>query len=198
MGDRANESESRPHIAPNPGLHYTGRQPTAVRSHTMSDSTNANAPLRPIERWLGNYSGDHLNRSNQRIHLVCVPAIVWTLIAALWAIPVPPALGQPGLWAGIALALALSYYWRLSRPLALGLLVAFVLMGLLSHVLYQRLGGGGLAIVAGIVFVIAWIGQFIGHHIEGKRPSFFTDLVYLLIGPLWTLSKLYRRLGWAY
>src|SRR3546814_10452242 len=110
----------------------------------MNDSINDNVPVRPIERWLGNYSGDHLNRTNQRIHLLCVPAIVWTVIAALWAIPVPPSLGQPGLWAGIALALALSYYWRLSRPLALGLLLVFVLMGVLSHVLYQRLGGSGL------------------------------------------------------
>jgi len=164
----------------------------------MNDSINDNTPVRPIDRWLGNYSGDHRNRANQRIHLVCVPAIVWAVIAALWAIPVPPSLGQPGLWAGIALALALGYYWRLSRPLALGLLLAFVLMGLLCHVLYQRLGGSGLAMLAGVVFVVAWIGQFIGHYLEGKRPSFFTDLVYLLIGPLWTLSKLYRRLGWAY
>src|SRR3546814_8390694 len=73
----------------------------------MNDSINDNVPVRPIERWLGNYSGDHLNRTNQRIHLLCVPAIVWTVIAALWAIPVPPSLGQTGLWAGIALALAL-------------------------------------------------------------------------------------------
>src|SRR3546814_10160543 len=85
------EPRPHPHIAPNPGLHYTGRQATAVRSCTMNDSINDNVPVRPIERWLGNYSGDHLNRTNQRIHLLCVPAIVWTVIAALWAIPVRPA-----------------------------------------------------------------------------------------------------------
>ena len=48
------------------------------------------------------------------------------------------------------------------------------------------------------VFVVAWIGQFIGHKVEGKRPSFFTDLVYLLVGPMWTLRKLYTRLGIGY
>ena len=48
------------------------------------------------------------------------------------------------------------------------------------------------------VFVVAWIGQFIGHKVEGKRPSFLTDLVYLLVGPMWTLRKLYTRLGIGY
>ena len=46
------------------------------------------------------------------------------------------------------------------------------------------------------VFVLAWIGQFYGHHLEGRRPSFLTDLVYLLIGPAWVLGKLYRHRGW--
>ena len=61
--------------------------------------------------------------------------------------------------------------------------------------LYNRRGVNTMLIIAIGVFVVAWIGQFIGHHIEGKRPSFFTDLTYLLVGPLWTLNKLYRRIG---
>jgi len=48
------------------------------------------------------------------------------------------------------------------------------------------------------VFVIAWILQFIGHAVEGKRPSFFTDVRFLLIGPAWLLAFLYRALGWRY
>lgn len=35
------------------------------------------------------------------------------------------------------------------------------------------------------LFILAWIGQFYGHHVEGKKPSFFQDLQFLLIGPLW-------------
>ena len=46
------------------------------------------------------------------------------------------------------------------------------------------------------VFVVAWIAQFVGHKIEGRKPSFLTDLTYLLIGPAWVLAKLYRKLGW--
>ena len=49
-----------------------------------------------------------------------------------------------------------------------------------------------------VIFVIGWIGQFIGHAIEGKRPSFMKDIQFLLIGPLWLLGHLYRKLGIAY
>jgi uncharacterized membrane protein YGL010W len=45
------------------------------------------------------------------------------------------------------------------------------------------------------LFVIAWIGQFVGHHIEGKKPSFFKDLQFLLIGPAWCLDALYKKVG---
>jgi uncharacterized membrane protein YGL010W len=49
-----------------------------------------------------------------------------------------------------------------------------------------------------VIFVVGWIGQFIGHAIEGKRPSFMKDIQFLLIGPLWLLGHLYRKLGIAY
>ena len=49
-----------------------------------------------------------------------------------------------------------------------------------------------------IIFVIAWIGQFIGHEIEGKKPSFLQDIQFLLIGPAWLLSFIYKKLGIKY
>jgi len=61
--------------------------------------------------------------------------------------------------------------------------------------LHQQLGSRVLLWSAIGVFVLAWVAQFVGHEFEGKRPSFLTDLVYLLIGPLWLMSKLFRRLG---
>lgn len=39
------------------------------------------------------------------------------------------------------------------------------------------------------IFVVAWIAQFYGHHVEGKKPSFFADLQFLMIGPLWLLYR---------
>ena len=77
----------------------------------------------PLITWFDNYSGDHRNATNQRIHVWCVPAILWSVIALLWTIPVPVALARPGLWAGLALAATLIFYWRLSRRLALGMLL---------------------------------------------------------------------------
>ena len=152
---------------------------------------------REIDRWLGSYSEDHRDPVNQVIHLVCVPLILWSVLALLWTLPVPAVLGRPGFWAGMAMFLSLIYYWRLSRPLGLGMLITYLVMGMVTHLLFGLLGAW-LAWLALGVFVAAWIGQFIGHRFEGRRPSFLTDLQYLLIGPLWTLSKLFRalRLSW--
>ncbi len=153
---------------------------------------------RPIDRWFANYSGDHRNATNQWMHVVCVPAIAWSVIALLWCIPAPGTLFRPGFWAAVAIFAATLFYYRQSRRLGLGMLAMFVLMALLSRWIFDSFGVMTL-LWAGIgVFVVAWIGQFIGHKYEGRKPSFLTDLTYLLIGPAWVLVKLYRKLGWTY
>ena len=153
---------------------------------------------RDVDRLLGNYSEDHRNPTNQLIHWICVPLIVWTVVALLWVIPVPPAIGRPGLWAALAMVGAFGYYMRLSRTLAAAMLVVFVSMVLVTEGLFRVLGPNGLLWTAVAVFVASWVAQFIGHEIEGKRPSFLTDLQYLLIGPLWLSRKLLRKLNIAY
>lgn len=152
-------------------------------------------PRRPIDRWLGNYAEDHRNGTNQFIHWICVPLIVWTVIALLWVLPVPTMFARPGLWAGLAAVGAVAYYLRLSPALGVAMLVFLVALMALTHWFHVRLGASTLMWSAIGVFVVAWIAQFIGHQIEGKRPSFLTDLAYLLIGPLWLMSKLFRRAG---
>jgi uncharacterized membrane protein YGL010W len=164
-------------------------------------NTVPNEPVdarREVDRWLGNYSEDHRNPTNILIHWICVPLILWTVIALLWVVPVPPAIGRPGLWAGVAMFAATMFYLRLSRTLAFSMLAAFVLLGLITEALYRALGPMNLMWCALGVFVVAWIAQFIGHRIEGKRPSFLTDVAYLLIGPAWIVAKLMRKLGLAY
>jgi len=150
---------------------------------------------REVDRWLGNYSEDHRNPTNILIHWICVPLILWTVIALLWVVPVPAAIGRPGLWAGVAMFAAMMFYLRLSRALAFGMLAAFALLGLTTEALYRTLGPLPLMWLAIGVFVLAWIAQFLGHKIEGKRPSFLTDMAYLLIGPAWIVAKLMRKLG---
>jgi uncharacterized membrane protein YGL010W len=156
------------------------------------------APDRPIDRWFASYSGDHRHRTNQRIHVFAVPAILWSVIALLWWIPPPGTLFKPGLWAALAMFAAWSFYYRASRRLGVGMAAVFVLLAGLTHALYRGIGAGNLLWLALAVFVLAWIAQFVGHRIEGRKPSFLTDLTYLLIGPAWVLAKLYRRLGWCY
>lgn len=163
-----------------------------------STSETFTDPRRPVDRFLGNYSEDHRNPTNQVVHWICVPLIVWTVVALLWLVPVPAALGRQGFWAAAAMVVALMFYLKLSRPLALAMFVAFAALAAITWLLHGALGDRGLLWTAIAVFVAAWIAQFIGHRIEGKRPSFLTDLVYLLIGPLWLVSKLFRRFGWAY
>jgi uncharacterized membrane protein YGL010W len=151
--------------------------------------------MRDMQSWLDGYSNDHQNTTNRLFHWLCVPPIVWSVIAVLWAIPVPASFARPGAWAVAVMVLAFYWYWKHSHRLAVALLIAFAGLGLFTHLLYLQLGAASLAWLALGVFVVAWIGQFIGHQFEGRRPSFLTDLAYLLIGPAWLMAKLLRQLG---
>jgi uncharacterized membrane protein YGL010W len=151
--------------------------------------------MRTMQDWLDSYSNDHQNPTNRLFHWLCVPPIVWSVIALLWTIPVPATLFRPGTVAVAVMVLAFYWYWKHLHRLAIALLIAFALLGLLTNLLYYRLGAASLCWLAIGVFVVAWIGQFIGHQFEGRRPSFLTDLSYLLIGPAWLMAKLLRGLG---
>ncbi|MGH8147364.1 MAG: DUF962 domain-containing protein [Rhodanobacteraceae bacterium] len=154
--------------------------------------------MRNIHEWFASYAADHQNRTNRAIHWVCVPTIMWAVIAALWTVPVLSMWMKPGFWAVAAMFVAFVFYQRLSRNLGYAMAVVFVVSGLIAWALYGALGPRGLLILAGVLFVLAWIGQFIGHAIEGRRPAFLTNVVQLLIGPAWLMGKLLRRLGIAY
>jgi len=153
---------------------------------------------RPIDRWFASYSGDHRNDTNQWIHVVCVPLILWSVVALLWCIPVPGTWFRAGAWAAFAMFLAWAFYNRASPRLGFGMLAVFIAIAWFTRWLHATLGTQQLLLVAIGVFVIAWIGQFVGHKIEGRKPSFLTDLTYLLIGPAWVLAKAYRKLGLTY
>ena len=161
------------------------------------DATQDDAQLRPIDRWFASYSADHRNDTNQWIHMFAVPAILWSVIALLWCIS-GGTIFKPGIWAALAMFAAWRFYQRASPRLGFGMFAVFLLLAALTWALHQALGTRGLLTAAIAVFVVAWIAQFVGHKVEGQKPSFLTDLTYLLIGPAWVLAKLYRRLGWRY
>ncbi len=153
--------------------------------------------MRSLDDWFDHYSADHQNATNRLIHWICVPAILWAAIAGLWLIPVSPSTGRPGFWCALVMVAAFTFYWRLSRPLGGAMLIVFLALGVLTELAYRTLGRADLGALAIAVFVLAWIGQFVGHRIEGRKPSFLTDLAYLLIGPAWLTGKVMRRLGIA-
>lgn len=156
------------------------------------------AEPRSIDRYFAHYGADHRNPTNQLIHWICVPLILWSVIALLWLVPVPAGLGRPGLWAAAAMFIAFLWYYRQSRRLGLAMALAFFVLAFVTEVLFRYLGVRGLAVLAIIVFVAAWVGQAIGHRIEGRKPSFFTDVFYLLVGPAWLMGKTLRRLRVPY
>jgi uncharacterized membrane protein YGL010W len=153
--------------------------------------------MRTVAQWLDDYGDSHRNQANKALHWICVPVIVWCVLGLLWSLPF---LGDvrarfPGAnWGGVAALAALLYYSVLSVPLALGALPLLLVM-LWSIDLLDRTSPVPLWSSCVVLFAAAWVGQFIGHAIEGKRPSFFKDVQFLMIGPLWLLADVYRRLG---
>lgn len=140
--------------------------------------------MKTVDEWLDEYAVTHQNPVNKKIHWVCVPIITYTLLGMMWSIhPYVATLFMVG---------TLGFYLSLSWQLALGM-VALMLPWFWFLVEAGNVFWGCLA-----VFIIAWIGQFIGHHVEGAKPAFFDDLAFLLIGPLWLLGHLYRKYDIAY
>lgn len=154
--------------------------------------------MRRIHEWLDSYASCHQHPTNRALHWVCVPLITWSVIALLWLIPVLHAFMRPGAWAVIAMFAAFLFYQRLSRPMAWIMAGVFIVLALITAGLHHVLGFTGLLTLALVVFVAAWIGQFVGHRIEGRRPAFFTEVTQLLIGPTWLVSKVLDRFDVTY
>ena len=149
--------------------------------------------VKPLQEWLMAYSVSHQNKVNKWIHRVCVPVIFISIYAILFAIPTPSSFPVIVNWANLVYILALIFWFRLNILVGIAFLIVGVLVALgvmfywvvfcfaLKMVLFK---------VALVAFILAWIGQFIGHHIEGKKPSFLDDLKFLLIGPIWIVYSI--------
>ena len=149
---------------------------------------------------LDKYGESHLNPTNKLIHWICVPSIVFSLFGVLYALPFPVERGLFTNWAFVLYAVTLIYYIRLSLPIAFGMFLVCGAMIIGVDAIFNAVGHDalGLAKVSFGIFVVAWIGQFIGHKIEGKKPSFLEDLQFLMVGPAWLLSFIYKKVGIKY
>ncbi|WP_182002699.1 Mpo1 family 2-hydroxy fatty acid dioxygenase [Acinetobacter lactucae] len=130
--------------------------------------------MKSITEWFDEYSESHQNPTNKQIHWLCVPAILFSIIGIIAHFSI--------LLTALLLVLTLVFYARLDLVLAVAMAALLVVM---AWLIYTLPVGVGFYIA---IFVIAWVGQFYGHKVEGKKPSFFKDLQFLLIGPVWCMD----------
>ena len=153
--------------------------------------------MKTTKEYFDEYAVSHQNETNQAIHYVCVPLIFFSVIGLLMSIPTTFLentlnLSNPLLenWAVVVgLVISIFYlrlgFWYLIEMLFVILISIIANFWLSSHV--------NLLYASITIFVLAWIGQFYGHKVEGKKPSFLKDLEFLLIGPLWVIQKLGKK-----
>lgn len=152
--------------------------------------------MKTIQQWLDEYAVSHKNPTNKTIHWICIPLIFFSIVGFFYSIPWGITVG--GLPVNIATITVFGvtvYYLVLSRTLWIGMLL-FSIACLYG---WYLISSTGLPVIwaALAIFVLAWIGQFYGHKVEGAKPSFFKDLQFLMIGPAWLMSFIYKKMGIA-
>ncbi|MEO6219724.1 MAG: Mpo1-like protein [Ginsengibacter sp.] len=155
--------------------------------------------MRTVDQWLDEYGESHRNETNKLIHWICVPAIFFSITGLLYSIKLPwqISLNLQLNIAIIVLLLAVIYYLMLSISIGIGMFL-FGIFCLAICYSIENYAPLALWFISFIVFIAAWIGQFYGHKVEGKKPSFFKDLQFLLIGPMWLMSFIFRKMGVKY
>ncbi len=153
-----------------------------------------------IDHLLEKYGESHQNSVNKFIHWICVPSIMFSLFGLLYSIPFFSERTLYTNWATVLLVFALVYYLRLSLSMFLGFVLIGGAMVYGVNALYELTIGDAkmVALISFVIFAVSWVFQFVGHKIEGKKPSFLEDLQFLLVGPAWLLHFIYKKLGISY
>ena len=159
--------------------------------------------MHQIDILLTEYGESHQNSTNKLIHWICVPIIFWSIVALLWTVKldveIPSTTYHLNL-ALVALVAVIYYYIKLSIRLTIGMLIFYFACIAITDRLEENLQTLNFPLwgFALILFVIAWILQFVGHNIEGKKPSFLKDLQFLMIGPAWLMHFIFKKIGVKY
>ena len=141
-----------------------------------------------MQALIDEYAESHQNSTNKKIHYFAVPIIFWAVTAILWVIKLP----EPVYNLSIVVAVLAAIYY-LSKDLKIAIqMILFMMLCLLLNQWIESQGWPLLYLAIGL-FIFAWILQFYGHKIEGKKPSFFKDLQFLMIGPAWIVSNLFAK-----
>ncbi len=158
--------------------------------------------MKNIQNWLDAYGQSHQNKTNKIIHWICVPLIMFSLLGILSLIKTTIPIFSSYYCINVShllILFSIIFYFRLSIPITIGMII-YSLLNLYIIYQFELLYSNQVTLLTIYItiFIAAWIGQFIGHKIEGQKPSFFEDLQFLLIGPAWLLSFLYNKLGIKY
>lgn len=151
--------------------------------------------MKNLQDWFTEYSVSHQNMTNKKIHYICVPLIFFSVVGLVMSIPngllQPLASFHPimGNWAFVILVLVLLFYFRLSLAMGMKMLLFAVICLVGNYFISQFVSIAWFSLA---LFAVGWIGQFYGHKIEGKKPSFLKDLQFLLIGPAWVIHSLFN------
>ncbi|APP04610.1 MULTISPECIES: DUF962 domain-containing protein [Vibrio] len=143
--------------------------------------------MRALSEWLEAYGESHQNPINQKIHKVAVPGIFLSVVGLIWSIPQIPLFGFNLNWVWLAALPAWIFYFRLS--LSVFMMMIGYTVACIGLIWSMEILGWPVLHISMLLFGILWIFQFIGHKIEGKKPSFFEDIQFLLIGPIWVFRK---------
>ena len=146
--------------------------------------------MKSLQVWLEEYGESHQNKTNIIIHKICVPLIFISIYFILFSLPFPLDKSMYFNWGNVTYILALVFWFRINVKLGFAFLLFGFILAFTTFVIWVvwfYLSERAMLRYSLIVFILAWIGQFIGHHIEGKKPSFIKDLQFLLIGPIWVV-----------
>lgn len=153
--------------------------------------------MKSLDQWLDAYAESHQNTTNKAIHYICVPAIFLSIVGLLMSIPtifIERMLPFDNIfienWATVVLIPIIIFYLRLSVSMAFKIVLFYMICVIINGWIALYVEGWKISL---LIFIIAWIGQFYGHKIEGKKPSFLEDIQFLLIGPAWILNNLFKK-----
>lgn len=152
--------------------------------------------MKTLDQWFDEYAVSHQNSTNIAIHFICVPVIFFSIIGFFLSIPNDSLIGLMGIhnstvmnWASVVIVFLFLFYVRLSVSMAIKILIFSILCLVVNSFISQYVS---LWFFSLVIFVLAWIGQFYGHKVEGIKPSFLKDIQFLLIGPAWVIKKMFN------
>ncbi|MBL8020517.1 MAG: DUF962 domain-containing protein [Leptospirales bacterium] len=159
--------------------------------------------MKNVHQWFDEYAESHQNSTNRTIHWIAIPLIMFSTLGLFWA-------ASDGLRS--ALGLTLPEYINLATLLLIVGMIWYLVMSVrlfvaMVPVVVLMIYGlwairssnvAPLWAICAAIWIGAWIAQFIGHKIEGKKPSFFKDIQFLLVGPFWLMGKLFKKVGLSY